>query len=271
MTIGIVGLGLMGGSFSRAIKKYTEHRVLVWNRSAATAEKAVSEGAADGILTDDALAGCDLIIVCLYPQLTVDWIRGHAHLIGKDTLVTDTCGVKRFVCDAVEPIAREHGFTFIGGHAMAGREQSGYDASTPELFRGASMILTAPEPPRIWKDLAPALGFSMVKCTTPEEHDKMISFTSQLAHVVSGAYVKSPSALEHKGFSAGSFKDLTRVAYLNENMWTELFLENRDNLSFEIEHIIEELQKYRDALDAGDAEALKEILKEGRLRKEQTL
>lgn len=154
---------------------------------------------------------------------------------------------------------------------MAGKELSGYDASVAELYCGASMILTCDEIPDVWKELSSALGFGMVKCTTPEDHDKMIAFTSQLAHVVSGAYIKSPSSLEHKGFSAGSFKDLTRVAYLNENMWTELFLENRDFLSAEIGNIIRELQRYKDALDENKETELKEILKEGKEMKVKSL
>ena len=271
MNIAIAGMGLIGGSFAKAIKKYTNHNVFVWNRTAATAEKAVSEGAADGLLDNDTLGGCDLVILCLYPELTIEWVKERAPYINKGAVVTDTCGVKRVICDALEPVAENYGFTFIGGHPMAGRELSGYEASLPELFQGASMILTTPQAPEIWKNLADELGFAGVKCTTPEEHDRMIAFTSQLAHIVSGAYVKSPNALNHKGFSAGSFKDLTRVAYLNENMWTELFLDNRDMLEFEISNIIKELEKYRDALEKGDAEELKAILKEGRERKEQTL
>ena len=153
---------------------------------------------------------------------------------------------------------------------MAGRELSGFDATLADLFVGASLILTTPNPPKMLTDLASQLGFSMVKCTTAENHDKMIAFTSQLAHIVSGAYIKSPSALEHKGYSAGSFKDLTRVAYLNETMWTELFMDNRDNLSREICNIICELQKYKDAMDKEDSARLKDLLREGREMKERT-
>ena len=270
MTIGIAGLGLIGGSFARAIKKYTERTVLGVDKSPDTEAMAIEAGAIDGVLSDSLISTCDLIIVSLYPEQTVQWIKEKAELIKPGTVVMDTCGIKRQVCQALEPLAEEKHFTFIGGHPMAGRELSGFQASLADLFVGASLILTTQEPPEIITVLARKLGFGMVKCTTAEEHDRMIAFTSQLAHIVSGAYVKSPSSLEHRGYSAGSFKDLTRVAYLNENMWTELFMDNRDNLSNEIEHIIQELGKYKEALDCKDSVRLKELLKEGREMKERT-
>ena len=270
MTIGIAGLGLIGGSFARAIKKYTERTVLGVDKSPDTEAMAIEAGAIDVVLSDSLISTCDLIIVSLYPEQTVQWIQEKAERIKPGTVVMDTCGIKRPVCQALEPLAAEKHFTFIGGHPMAGRELSGFQASLADLFVGASLILTTQEPPEIITVLARKLGFGMVKCTTAEEHDRMIAFTSQLAHIVSGAYVKSPSSLEHRGYSAGSFKDLTRVAYLNENMWTELFMDNRDNLSNEIEHIIQELGKYKEALDCKDSVRLKELLKEGREMKERT-
>ena len=270
MTVGIVGLGLIGGSYAKAIKKYTNHRVLACNRSPQAEAKAIEAGAVDEILSDGLIKTCRLIILSLYPEASVQWVRDHKQWIAPGTVVTDACGVKRPVCEAMAPLAEEGRFTFIGGHPMAGREVSGFDASLADLFVGASLILTDPNPPAVLTDLAAALGFGMVKCTTPENHDKMIAFTSQLAHIVSGAYVKSPSSLLHKGYSAGSFKDLTRVAYLNETMWTELFMDNRDYLSWEIGHIVEELQKYKDALDRGDAIRLKELLRQGREMKEKS-
>ena len=270
MTIGIVGLGLIGGSFAKAIKKYTDHRVLACNRSPQAEAKAMEAGAIDEVLSDSLIGQCQLIIVSLYPEASIQWVKSHRQLIAPGTVVMDACGIKRPICEALEPVAEEGHFTFIGGHPMAGRELSGFDATLADLFVGASLILTTPNPPQMLTDLATQLGFAMVKCTTAENHDKMIAFTSQLAHIVSGAYIKSPSALEHKGYSAGSFKDLTRVAYLNETMWTELFMDNRDYLSREIGNIICELQKYKDAMDEGDSVRLKELLKEGREMKEKS-
>lgn len=270
MTIGIVGLGLIGGSFAKAIKKYTERNVLGTDLSPDTERMALEEGAIDGVLSDSLIGSCQLILLSLYPQHTIDWLREKASYIRPGTLVMDSCGIKRPVCEAAAPLAAQYGFSFVGGHPMAGREVSGYRASLADLFVGASLIITEKQPPDAIAVLARKLGFAMIKCTTPQEHDRMIAFTSQLAHIVSGAYVKSPSALAHRGFSAGSFRDLTRVAYLNETMWTELFLDNRDNLSQEVGHIIQELQKYKEALDTADASCLKALLQEGRERKEQT-
>lgn len=271
MTIGIIGLGLMGGSFAKAIKKYTSHTVLGYDLSSEAEYKAIYEKAADGILNDSLLGKCDLLIVALYPKASAAYVQEKACFFKKNTVVMDCGGVKRFVCQAMEPLSAQYGFTFIAAHPMAGKEFSGFDKSDGDLFRGASLILarqqTAEPAEKMIETLAREIGFGTVKYTTPAEHDKMIAFTSQLAHVVSSAYVKSPSALNHKGFSAGSFKDLTRVAYLNEAMWTELFLENADYLSAEIGHIILALQEYKDAVDTGDAERLRALLKDGREKK----
>ena len=157
---------------------------------------------------------------------------------------------------------------------MAGTEHSGFEYSLASLFAGASMILT-PYPDHdlacveFAKEFFLKIGFGSVIITTPLIHDKRIAFTSQLAHVVSNAYVKSPTAINFKGFSAGSFRDLTRVAYLNETMWTELFLENRENLAEEIDCIADRLREYSAALKAEDAETLRQLLKEGRELKEK--
>lgn len=271
MTIGIIGLGLIGGSFARALKKYTSHTVLGYDLSSEAEYKAICENAVDGILNDNLLNKCDLLIVALYPKASVAYILEKACFFQKDIVVMDCGGVKRFVCESVTPVAERYGFPFIPAHPMAGKEFSGFDKSDGDLFRGASLIIARQRrkdpAEKMIETLAGQLGFGTVKYTTPEEHDKMIAFTSQLAHVVSSAYVKSPSALNHKGFSAGSFKDLTRVAYLNETMWTELFLENADYLSAEIGHIIQALQAYKDAVDCTDEERLRALLKDGREKK----
>ena len=187
-------------------------------------------------------------------------------------MVIDCCGVKESVCEPCFEIAREHGFTYAGGHPMAGRHYSGYKYATEKLFRGAPMVIV----PDVYDDielltkikslLEPA-KFGFISVTTAEEHDRLIAFTSQLAHVVSNAYVKSPTAGRHKGFSAGSYKDLTRVAWLNESMWTELFMDNRENLKAELDQLITSLQEYRDALEDEDYEWMETLLAEGRIRK----
>lgn len=274
MTIGIVGLGLIGGSIAKAIKENTEHTVLGFDIAPAVVCKAKLIGAIDGELTGEKLRDCDLVIIALYLEATVTYIKENAGLFKKGGIVVDCCGVKRDVCGAVEQIAAENGFTFVGGHPMAGIEFSGFEYSKKNLFEKASMIVTPYPGTHIkvietLKKLFLKIGFNNFQITTPDEHDKMIAFTSQLAHVVSSAYVKSPAALNHKGFSAGSYKDMTRVAKLNENMWTELFLSNRDNLASEVDSLVERLQEYSGALKAGDAAGITAMLREGRELKQQ--
>ncbi len=273
MLIGVVGLGLIGGSLAKAIKYNTDNTVLGRDVDLNVTLKAKLLGAIDGDLTDEKLSECDIIITGLYPQSTIDFVTENADLIKSNAIVIDTCGVKEFVCEKLFALAEEHGFTFVGAHPMAGLHLSGFENSKVTMFNNASMILVPGGNTDInilekVKKLFLSIGFTNIQITTAREHDRIIAFTSQLAHVVSNAYVKSPTAKLHKGFSAGSYKDLTRVAKLNEVMWTELFLENRDNLITEIDFITEELKKYSDALRSCDEEALLSLLKDGRECKE---
>ena len=274
MKIGIIGLGLMGGSLAKAISFGTEHTVWGTNRSREAIQKALFVGAIQKELTKEDLKECDLVIVSLYPEATIDYIKENAKLFNKGAIVMDISGVKRYVCDALYDTAKENGFIFIGAHPMAGLHLSGFEHSTAKIFNNSSMILT-PYEDTPWgyintvKELFLKIGFTNIQMSTPDEHDKIIAFTSQLAHVVSNAYVKSPNALIHKGFSAGSYKDLTRVAYLNENMWSELFLENRDNLINEIDSIVNNLVQYKEAMENNDREKLAELLRDGKNLKEQ--
>ncbi len=274
MKVGIIGLGLMGGSLAKAISFGTEHTVWGTNRSPEAVQKALFVGAIEKELTKEDLPLCDLVIVSLYPQASIDYIIENAHLFKKGAIVMDISGVKRYVCDALYDIAKQNGFVFIGAHPMAGLHLSGFEHSTAKIFNNSSMILTpyedtSEECVNVIKELFLSIGFTNIQMSTPDEHDKIIAFTSQLAHVVSNAYVKSPNAMVHKGFSAGSYKDLTRVAYLNEYMWSELFLENRDNLINEIDAIVNNLVQYREAMANNDREKLTELLRDGRILKEQ--
>ncbi|MBO5421036.1 MAG: prephenate dehydrogenase/arogenate dehydrogenase family protein [Clostridia bacterium] len=274
MNVGIVGLGLIGGSMAKAIKETNEHTVYGYDILESTMLASQLVGAVDGTLDSETLPTCDIVIVSLYPQATVDYITQNADRFKKDCVVIDCSGVKRHVCDRINPLAKNHQFTFIGGHPMAGTQFWGFDYSRASLFKGASMILT----PHGISDIAlldkvkkffTSFGFADITFSTPDDHDRIIAYTSQLAHIVSNAYVKSPTALNRKGFSAGSYKDMTRVAKLNEKMWTELFLENNDYLVNEIDILIENLQQYRDALKNADGEALSALLKEGKDTKKQ--
>lgn len=273
MIIGIIGLGLIGGSLAMSIRRHTNHTVLGYDIDPATMLRAKAVEAIHDALTPEALPTCDMVLVALFPNQCVETILANAESFGKGCLVIDCAGVKRHVCKQIEPVAAEHEWIYIGGHPMAGREFSGFAYAKADLFENASMILCPSadveiQPRERAKQFFLEAGFKMVRFCTPQAHDQMIAYTSQLAHVVSGAYVKNPLAAEHKGFSAGSFLDMTRVARMNPKMWTELFLENDDLLLPALDDLIMRLNQYRDALSARDPAALEPILQEGNLCKQ---
>lgn len=271
MKIGIVGLGLIGGSFAKAIKFFTAHSVYGADTDKNTLSRAFADGVLDGTLESN-ISSADIILISLYPDATVEFIKENAERIGRSSIVIDCCGIKRKICENALPIAKEHGFTFIGGHPMAGAVRSGYGASSRKIFKDASMILTpeacvSAKTIDLLSGFFKSLGFKAVTLCTPKEHDEIIAYTSQLAHVVSGAYVKSPTILRHSGFSAGSFRDMTRVAYLNETMWSSLFLENADNLINEIDKLISGLEDIRASLESADGDKLRSLLADGKEKK----
>ncbi len=273
-TVAIIGLGLIGGSFAKAFQQYTDYTVIGFNRTRATAEQAQKDGAIDRIGELEDLREADFILLSLYPKASADFIEEHWQYLKPGCIITDDCGIKSYLVDRLVPLCREHGFHYVGGHPMAGKEVSGYQAATASLYRNASMLLVPTEtsPQEVVeevKSLFMKLGFGQIVVTTPEHHDRMIAYTSQLCHVISSAYVKSRAETEHKGYSGGSYRDLTRVAYLNETMWTELFLENAPALVPEIDEVIQHLTEYRDTIAAGDADTLFRLLREGRERKER--
>ncbi len=272
MNVGIVGLGLIGGSMAKSIKARTAHTVWGVDLDKETMTLARMCGAIDAPLTDENLPQCDLILVAIRPGAAVEWVRRHGALIAKSAILVDLCGVKRVVVDAIGPIAQQYGFAYIGGHPMAGKERGGFTSATDSLYVGASMILTPDK--RTDMQLLETLkaffldiGFAGLTFSDPEEHDRIIAFTSQLAHIVSSSYVKSPEAQRRRGFSAGSFQDMTRVARLDEDMWTELFLDDADYLTVELDEIIRHLTEYQEALKTRNAERLCALLKDGREKK----
>ena len=269
MNVAIVGLGLIGGSMAKSIKARTSHTVWGVDLDQETMMMARMCGAIDAPLTAENLPQADLVLVAIRPGAAIEWVRSHAGQIAKSAILVDLCGVKRVVVEAIAPIAEEHGFAYIGGHPMAGKERGGFTASADDLYAGASMILTPDKRTDMrlletLKDFFLDLGFAGLTFSTPEEHDRIIAFTSQLAHIVSSAYVKSPEAQRRRGFSAGSFQDMTRVARLDEDMWTELFLDDEDFLTKELDELIGHLTDYRNALQDRDAQRLHDLLKEGR-------
>ena len=273
MTDGIVGLGLIGGSFAKAYHA-AGHTVLAFDTDRSTYDFAVLSGTVNGPLTDETLSTCDLILIAVIPSAAVGYLKQHAAHIGPKPVVIDCCGTKRVVCTACFPLAEQFGFTYLGGHPMAGTHNSGFKYATATMFHNAPMVLVPANHndiellSRVKELLAPA-GFSRFSVTTAEQHDEMIAFTSQLAHVVSNAYIKSPTAGLHKGFSAGSYKDMTRVAWLAPQMWAELFLENKDFLMAELNTLIDNLRQYQDAMEHDDLPSLIQLLDDGRKRKEE--
>lgn len=268
MNIGVAGLGLIGGSFAKAYKK-DGHKIYVRDIDENVIRFSMIAGVSDEELTTRNVSLCDVVFVCTYPEAALKFMEDFGPFFSKDSVVIDCCGTKEVIVEKGMEIARKYGFTYAGGHPMAGTQYSGFKYSKENLFKGAPMVIV-PERyddiellDRIKALLEPA-GFGKISVTTAKRHDELIAFTSQLAHIVSNAYVKSPTAKKHKGFSAGSYKDLTRVAWLNPVMWSELFLENKDNLLKELDILIDNLSEYREAIKDDDRECLEKLLEEGR-------
>jgi prephenate dehydrogenase len=274
MKIGIAGMGLIGGSFAKAYKLGGEALVYGHDIDKGTLETALLSKAIDGILDENTIGSCACILIALCPGAAIEYMRRISPLVSQNAMIIDCCGTKRKICAEGFRLAQQYGFTFVGGHPMAGTQYSGFKYARASILKGASMIVVPPVHDDIAllqrvKDLLGPVGFARLVVTTPEKHDRMIAFTSQMAHLVSNAFVKSPTALGHKGFSAGSYKDLTRVAWLNEHMWAELFLENKDNLLEELNLFIGALRQYRSAIAENDFDRLKDLLFEGRKCKEE--
>ena len=272
MKVGVVGLGLIGGSAAKAYKA-AGNTVYGCDADKAVEGYAKLEGTIDKALDARTLKECELVVLATTPAAAIEYLSENASNIPSGVLVVDFCGTKRAICAEGFALAAQHGFTFVGGHPMAGLQYSGYKYSRATLFSGSSFIMVPPVHDditlldRVKQALSP-LEFKKFVVTTADFHDRMIAYTSQMCHVVSNAFVKSPSAQYHKGYSAGSFRDFTRVSRLNENMWAELFLENKENLLAELDLLIDSLEQYREAIASGSADTLRSLLREGREAKE---
>ena len=272
--IAIIGLGLIGGSLAKAIAEHTDYHIMARNRTRATLLKAMEDGAVHEELTDDNIGQADMLILGLYPEEAVKYMEQIGGRLKKGALVIDVSGIKRYICRNMPPIAAKYGFVFVGAHPMAGKEKGGYANSEAALFRGASFIITptddaSSEQVEWLRRVSAQIGFGMQVVCSPEEHDRMIAFTSQLPHVLANAYVQSPQCLRHRGFSAGSYRDVSRVARLNEHLWAELFLQNADALTQELDLLISNITEMCDAIKANDRETLETILGRGRMVKEE--
>ncbi|MDR1939677.1 MAG: prephenate dehydrogenase [Clostridiales bacterium] len=274
MNIGIIGLGLIGGSLGKAFKAKTSHQIFGRDIAGDVMQKAELSGVIDSRLTDRNIGEIDALIYAVTPKVFVSegGARTTAPLLKNGAVVCDIAGTKRLVTEEMKRLSALYpALGFISTHPMAGREMSGIAASTAKLFEGASLLIT----PVAASDAAVSAitrlfletGFGSVKMTSAEEHDKIIAYTSQLAHVVSSCYIASPTAELHHGFSAGSFLDLSRVAKLNADMWTGLFLENKDCLLPELDGIISRLKEMRKMIAAQDRQALFDVLDKNAAKK----
>ncbi|WP_024859391.1 prephenate dehydrogenase [Ruminococcus flavefaciens] len=275
MKILVVGLGLIGGSLCKALKKYTYHTVTGCDLNHDIENAALRDVALDNVF-DGSFEGYDLIIIALFPQATEVFFNDNASKISKNTLITDVCGIKGEFSDRMKAIAEANGLRYVGIHPMAGKEFGGYYNSTADLFVKANFIIAPFEDSNekdteLLKNVASEIGAGKIVVTSPENHDKMIAYTSQLAHIVSSAYVKSPELGLECGFSGGSFQDMTRIATMNEKMWTDLFMQNRENLQYELDTLIANLNKYSEALKSGDKDKMRALIAEGRELKEENL
>ena len=273
MLVGIVGLGLIGGSFAKAYAA-EGHKVLALDKDEQIVQFAMLDGAVDGILTKDNIGECDLILVCVYPQAAIEFMNEFGESIGTKPVVIDCCGTKRTIVEKGMEIAKKYEFLYVGGHPMAGTQYSGFKYSRANLYHRAPMVIVPPRYDDIAllqkiKDILSPAGFGKITVAKADEHDEMIAYTSQLAHIVSNAYIKSPTARAHKGMSAGSYKDMTRVAWLNPQMWTELCMENREYLMKEMDILIDSLNEYQKALKENDSETLMRLFDEGRKIKKE--
>lgn len=274
MTIGIVGLGLIGGSMALTWSEATEHTLLGADSNPITLAAAVEKGAIVRECGADDWRTLDVLVLALAPHTAIEFLKEHVALLRPGAVVTDVCGVKAAVVDACDPLCAAHGVRFVGGHPMAGREKNGFSHADTKLFRGASYIVTPregqtdPKAVALLRELALQLGCARVTITTPETHDRMIAFTSQVPHVLAGAYVQSPCCQHHIGYSAGSYRDVSRVATIDERLWSELFLLNRPALCAELDQLIDSLQQYRAALQDSDETRLRRLIRAGRECKE---
>lgn len=273
MTAVVVGLGLIGGSMAKAIKKNTDFKVFGMDIEEDVLLDALSCGAIDGKAGREELSMADWVIICLYPKETLEFARDYGPLLKEGCVLLDTCGIKREVCAGMKSLRGTGIYTYIGGHPMAGKEKKGFGMSEASLFSGASFLMVEGDAPRETvqktEKFILSLGFGRVIHTDPETHDSEIAFTSQLPHAIACAYVMSPRARTHDGFSAGSYRDVSRVADINSELWTKLFLLNREPLLEEIEELKTNLNLIEDAIEREDSEGLRSLLeKAGKIKRE---
>lgn len=260
----IVGLGLIGGSIAKALQLTNQYEILGMDTNEEALLDACSCGAIDGKAGVEELKEADLVYLCVYPHAALEFVKSYGALLKDGCILTDTCGIKGELCAGMEQLKANGNYIFVAGHPMAGKEQSGFSASEASIFSGASYLIApcgAPDSAvETVSTLAEEMGFGRIVLTTPEQHDRVIAFTSQVPHVLACSYVMSPRCKEHKGFSAGSYRDVSRVANINADLWTGLFLDNRSALLDELDELQKNLSLFRTAVAEGDSDQLHNLL-----------
>lgn len=267
MNITVVGLGLIGGSVARRLHGFHNAYITGMDINERSLILAQRDGVIDKGTTDskDAVTDADLIILCLYPKLNVDFVKENLKYIKSGAIITDVSGIKGYVIEEINKVLPDD-IDFIGGHPMAGREVGGYESSTDTLFEKASYLITPternkPENIALIRELAEHIGCKHIVTTTAQEHDAIIAYTSQLMHVVAVALCDNPMIERSTFFSAGSLRDCTRVAVINEKMWSELFLENKEELANRISEMQNSLENIKATLNNNDRDKLEEIMR----------
>lgn len=263
----IVGMGLLGGSYAKALTKKGFY-VSAITRSKSSIDYALSEGMIQRGTTEidpDIIADADLVIFALYPHIFIEWIRDNQYLFKSGAVITDVTGVKGCIVPVIQDMLRPD-VEFIAAHPMAGKEVSGVQNSDDAIFKGANYVVTpseknTPEGIALCEELGHTLGFARVSVLSPSQHDEIIAFVSQLTHCIAISLMTCQKTDHLEDYTGDSFRDLTRIARLNDEMWSELFLLNRDALLHQMGLFEKELDRLRGMLESGDREGLREMMR----------
>ena len=269
----IVGLGLLGGSYARVLKRFGFH-ISAITKEQSSIDYALKEGIIDEgstALDEKIIGDADLVIFALYPHIFLEWIEQNQHLLKSGAIITDVTGVKRSIVYKIQDMLRDD-VEFIAAHPMAGREVSGVENSTDKLFSGANYIVTptsknTPEAINTCLELGRLLGFSNVTTLSPEDHDEMIGFLSQLTHCIAITLMTCNDKENMEKFTGDSFRDLTRIARINDLMWSELFVANKDALLNQMEMFIDKFKELKTMLEAEDIEGMREMMRHSTQRR----
>ena len=269
----IVGLGLLGGSYAKALKKQG-FSVEAVTRSQSTIDYALEQGIIDGgaAFPDPKIIGrADFVVLAMYPQTLLDWVKEHQRHFKPGALITDVTGVKTCVVEPVQQMLRPD-VEFIAAHPMAGRETLGVRNADDSIFRGANYIVTpteknTPQAIEACEELGRVLGFARVSRLTPEKHDEMIGFVSQLTHAIAVALMTCNDIEGLEKYTGDSFRDLTRIAKINDEMWSELFLANREALLEQMDQFTAQFAVMRQQLAAGDREGMRDVMRRSTVRR----